>query len=162
MSDLKLSVLISAIDKFSAPAQKIGAVSEQLATRLHDGQKALQELGGKGRAVQRMKALETRLARLLEALGTNVEIARLPGGLAKDSDEPIPAQTRSYVIDNWRRIEQTAPGTVFNYDFWQSCQPRRSTYPACRAVIAARRQGDLADKRPRQAALRPAWRDIQR
>ena len=38
------------------------------------------------------------------------------------------------------------PGTVFNYDFWQTCQPRRSTYPACRAVIAARRQGDPADK----------------
>ena len=63
MSDLKLSVLITAIDKFSAPAQKIAGVSEQLATRLHDGQKALQELGRKGQAVQRMKALEARLGR---------------------------------------------------------------------------------------------------
>ena len=48
MSDLKLSVMINAIDKFSAPAQKIAGVSEQLATRLHDGQKALQALGRKG------------------------------------------------------------------------------------------------------------------
>ena len=63
MSDLKLSVLINAIDKFTAPAQKIVGVSEQLATRLYDGQKALQELGRKGQAVQRMKALETRLGR---------------------------------------------------------------------------------------------------
>ena len=63
MSDLKLSVLITAIDQFSAPAQKIAAVSEQLATGLHDGQKALQALGRKGQAVQRMKALETRLGR---------------------------------------------------------------------------------------------------
>src|SRR5699024_9280996 len=29
----------------------------------------------------------------------------------------------------------------FNYDFWQHCKPRRSTYPACRAVLAARQQG---------------------
>ena len=63
MSDLKLSVPITAIDKFSAPAQKIAGVCEQLATRLHDGQKALQQLGRKGQAVQRMKALKTRLGR---------------------------------------------------------------------------------------------------
>ena len=68
MSDLKLSVLINAIDKFSAPAQKIAGVSEQLATRLHDGQKALQALGRKGQAVQRMKALETRLGRSAAAM----------------------------------------------------------------------------------------------
>ena len=86
------------------------------------------------------------LTRLLEALGKKVETVRLLGGLAKDSDEPMPEQTRSYVINNWRRIEQTVPGTVFNYDFWQTCRPRRSTYPACRAVIAARRQDDPPDK----------------
>ena len=38
MSDLKLSVLITAIDKFSAPAQKIAGVSEQLATRLNEAE----------------------------------------------------------------------------------------------------------------------------
>ncbi|MBL4776074.1 MAG: DsbA family protein [Mariprofundus sp.] len=30
---------------------------------------------------------------------------------------------------------------MFNFDFWTQCQPRRSTYPSCRAVIAARKQG---------------------
>ena len=34
----------------------------------------------------------------------------------------------------------------FNFDFWAVCQPRRSTYPACRAVIAARMQGDEYDE----------------
>ena len=63
MSGLKLSVLITAIDKFSAPAQKIAGVSEEMAARLHDGQQALQALGRKGQAVQRMQALETRLGR---------------------------------------------------------------------------------------------------
>lgn len=44
------------------------------------------------------------------------------------------------VIGHWRRIEAML-GTRFNHDFWERCQPRRSTYPACRAVIAAAQQG---------------------
>lgn len=36
MSDLKLSVLITAIDKFSAPAQKIAGVSEEMAARFNE------------------------------------------------------------------------------------------------------------------------------
>jgi len=64
----------------------------------------------------------------------------LLGGLAPDSDEDMPLQTRDYVQSNWRRIEETIPGTKFNYDFWTKCKPRRSTYPACRAVISARFQ----------------------
>ena len=48
-------------------------------------------------------------------------------------------------VKNWRRIEQHIPGVEFNYDFWTKCQPRRTTYPACRAVIAAREQGDEYD-----------------
>jgi putative protein-disulfide isomerase len=46
----------------------------------------------------------------------------------------------------WQRIEQTIPGTQFNFAFWQDCEPRRSTYPANRAVIAAREQGDEFDQ----------------
>jgi putative protein-disulfide isomerase len=34
----------------------------------------------------------------------------------------------------------------FNFDFWEQCNPRRSTYPACRAVIAARRQASDREK----------------
>ncbi len=34
----------------------------------------------------------------------------------------------------------------FNFDFWKLCSPRRSTYPACRAVIAARHQGTAFDE----------------
>jgi putative protein-disulfide isomerase len=37
------------------------------------------------------------------------------------------------------------PGKQFNFDFWRLCEPRRSTYPACRAVIAARSQGEQYD-----------------
>ena len=58
------------------------------------------------------------------------------GGLAPDNDQPMPDSTRRMVQDHWRRI-QTSVGTEFNFDFWKTCQPRRDTYKACRAVIAA-------------------------
>ena len=75
----------------------------------------------------------------------NVALIRLLGGLAPDTDEIMPESTRQMVRQNWRRIEEHIPGIEFNYDFWTKCQPRRATYPACRAVIAAREQGDKYD-----------------
>ena len=79
-------------------------------------------------------------------LPAGIEFIRLLGGLAPDSDEPMPEKTREYVIGNWRRIQEQLPKTQFNYDFWTVCQPRRSTYPSCRAVIAARKQGENFDE----------------
>lgn len=68
----------------------------------------------------------------------------LLGGLAPDSDEPMPESQQRYIRGIWRNIEQST-GTGFNHDFWNKCQPRRSTYPACRAVMVAREQsGELA------------------
>lgn len=82
---------------------------------------------------------------LTERLPGNVTLIRLLGGLAPDTDEIMPESTRQMVRQNWQRIEQHIPGVEFNYDFWTKCQPRRTTYPACRAVIAAREQGDEYD-----------------
>lgn len=79
-------------------------------------------------------------ARIFEALPKSLPLVRLLGGLAPDSDEPMPRQLQDYLQATWRTIEQRVPGTRFNFDFWTRCQPRRSTYPACRAVIAARQQ----------------------
>jgi putative protein-disulfide isomerase len=84
--------------------------------------------------------------RLLEKLPSSIEVVRLLGGLAPDSAEPMPDAMREYLQQTWRRIEQRIPGTSFNFDFWQVCEPRRSTWPACRAVIAARRQGAKYDE----------------
>ena len=72
-----------------------------------------------------------------------LEFKRLLGGLAPDSDEPMSEATRKMVQNSWRRIEQSVTGVSFNFDFWAQNQPRRSTYPACRAVIAAREMGGL-------------------
>jgi putative protein-disulfide isomerase len=77
---------------------------------------------------------------MLHSLPAGVEVRRLLGGLAPDSDEPMPEELRDLLQQTWRRIQSHIPGTEFNFDFWTRCMPRRSTYPACRAVIAARRQ----------------------
>lgn len=78
------------------------------------------------------------LSRLIENLPRNVRLLRLLGGLAPDNDQPMAQDMRAYLEDTWRRIQQRVPGTGFNFDFWTTCSPRRSTWPACRAVIAAR------------------------
>ncbi|MGI9311578.1 MAG: DsbA family protein [bacterium] len=79
--------------------------------------------------------------RLLEALPPSVRVERLLGGLAPDSIDAMSAAMQQHLQRTWRTIEARVPGTRFNHDFWRRCQPRRSTWPACRAVIAARQQG---------------------
>ena len=69
-----------------------------------------------------------------------MEVDYLLGGLAPDNNQPMPIEIREYVKGNWKRIQEMIPDTRFNYDFWTSCEPKRSTYPACRAVICAKQQ----------------------
>lgn len=71
------------------------------------------------------------------ALANKVDIQYLLGGLAADSDSPMPTDMQANIKDTWVHIQQVVPGTIFNFDFWIKNQPRRSTYPSCRAVIAA-------------------------
>ena len=73
-------------------------------------------------------------------LPESVEVKYLLGGLAPDSKETMPKSMQADIAGYWRRIQQHIPGTQFNFDFWEQCEPRRSTYPSCRAVIAARKQ----------------------
>jgi len=69
-----------------------------------------------------------------------VQVKYLLGGLAADSDIVMDADTQAMIRRHWRVIEKRVPGSRFNDEFWITCSPRRSTYPACRAVIAARQQ----------------------
>ncbi len=73
---------------------------------------------------------------------SRLRICRLLGGLAPDQNEPMPVSMQRHLQQTWSVIGQRVPGTRFNFEFWTRCQPRRSTWPACRAVIAARRQGE--------------------
>lgn len=60
----------------------------------------------------------------------------LLGGLAPDSHEPMSLEMQLKLQSIWKHIEQQT-GISFNHDFWIKNTPRRSTYPACRAVITA-------------------------
>ena len=88
---------------------------------------------------------ESTRAKLFAALEGRVRIRRMLGGLAPDSEVPMPEPMRIGLQQTWQRIQQVIPGTQFNFSFWTDCQPRRSTYPANRAVLAARAQGEECD-----------------
>ncbi|WP_068547410.1 DsbA family protein [Thalassotalea crassostreae] len=75
--------------------------------------------------------------KLQQKLSPLVDIQYLVGGLAPDSDEPMADDMKAFLQHTWRRISAQL-GTEFNFDFWRDCQPRRSTYPACRATLIAR------------------------
>ncbi|CAI4157106.1 DsbA family protein [Alteromonas macleodii] len=79
-------------------------------------------------------------------LPNDIEVVFLLGGLAPDSDLPMPEQMKLTIAGYWQTIQDRVPGTQFNYDFWTQCQPRRSTYPSCRAVLAAKAQAKDSDE----------------
>lgn len=74
--------------------------------------------------------------RLKDQLPTSVKLEYLVGGLAPDSDVDMPMEMQQGLQRTWQQISAQL-GTHFNFDFWTKNKPRRSTYPACRAVIAA-------------------------
>lgn len=77
---------------------------------------------------------------IVAGLPDNVQCQRILGGLAPDTDQVMPIEMQAKLQGVWQKIQQTVPDTQFNFEFWEKCTPRRSTYAACRAVIAARRQ----------------------
>ena len=77
---------------------------------------------------------------IVAGLPDHVGSQRVLGGLAPDSAQPMPTDMQVKLKSIWQKIQQTVPGTPFNFEFWEKCAPRRSTYAACRAVIAARKQ----------------------
>ena len=101
------------------------------------------------------------LNELLDHLPKEIIVHRLLGGLAIDSDTPMPDAMQQQIKNNWLRIEDTISGVKFNFDFWSQCSPRRSTYPACRAVIAARKQGEDKDKKMTQAIQRAYYQQAR-
>ncbi|MFT6142076.1 MAG: putative protein-disulfide isomerase [Psychromonas sp.] len=79
--------------------------------------------------------LEAHLSKLLP-------VQYVLGGLAPDSDVPMPIEQQHAICGYWKKINHLI-GTEFNFDFWSTNTPRRSTYPACRAVLAASWQNAL-------------------
>lgn len=89
--------------------------------------------------------------KLLSLLPDDIEVIYLLGGLAGDTTEVMPEKMQAFIRYNWQKIATQIPGTVFNFDFFTQCTPRRATYPACRAVIAAEAQQTGAGVRMTEA-----------
>lgn len=96
------------------------------------------------------------LDELLSSLPESVQVQRILGGLAPDNDQPMPLATQQMLQQTWQRIQEVVPGTTFNYDFWTENQPRRSTWPSCRAVLAARQQSEALEV-PMITAIQEAY-----
>ncbi|MEE9321240.1 MAG: DsbA family protein [Granulosicoccus sp.] len=84
---------------------------------------------------------------LINLLPDNIKWISLLGGLAPDNDTPMSPDMQASLQKIWHKIADTIPGTAFNFDFWIQNVPRRSTWPACRAVLlAAQQDASLANK----------------
>ncbi|MES9930342.1 MAG: DsbA family protein [Candidatus Thiodiazotropha sp. 6PDIVS] len=83
-------------------------------------------------------AFKPTLSKLLTNLPDSITYSYLLGGLAADSEEPMDLDMQERLKNTWLTIQKKLPQTEFNYNFWSSNVPRRSTYPACRAVITTR------------------------
>lgn len=81
------------------------------------------------------------MKKIASSLPDEVKLQYVMGGLAPDSDELMPEQLKQYVQHHWQEVANRT-GAEFNFDFWAQCEPKRSTYPSCRAVIAAGLQGE--------------------
>ena len=80
------------------------------------------------------------IAEIERQLRPEVTLQLVLGGLAPDSEAPMDAATKRYVQEAWSAVEAQT-GATFDHSFWERCEPRRSTWPACRAVIAAADRG---------------------
>ncbi len=101
-------------------------------------------------------AFRPALDALNERLPNHLQLEYLLGGLAKDTDESMPEELRYQIQNHWRTIQIRVPETKFNFEFWNKCHPRRSTYPACRAVLAAKIQ-DIKFEEPMIRAIQHAY-----
>jgi len=67
---------------------------------------------------------------------TFLEVDWIMGGLAPDNHHPMDENLKQTISSYWHDIEKRTRVT-FNHHFWILNTPYRSTYPACRAIIAA-------------------------
>lgn len=58
----------------------------------------------------------------------------------------MPESLQQTIQQIWYHIERTVSGVQFNHSFWTMNTPIRSTYPACRAILAAKKQRSDAEK----------------
>lgn len=73
-------------------------------------------------------------------LSGQLRIVYVLGGLAPETEAPMPPAMREQLQETWQRIHVMCD-VPFNFEFWSRNTPRRSTYPACKACLVAREYG---------------------
>ncbi|MDC9727779.1 MAG: DsbA family protein [Methyloprofundus sp.] len=106
-------------------------------------------------------AFEASLNEIQKNLPHLISFKGILGGLAPDSTQAMPAETKAMVQRAWHQIEHTVPNIQFNFDFWSKNTPYRSTYPACRAIIAATLQGEGYSNAMRKAIQQAYYQDAK-
>ncbi len=106
-------------------------------------------------------AFEQSLGALQDHLPADLHIKAILGGLAADTKTPMPQKTQTMVKQAWRQIEKTVSNVHFNFDFWTKNTPYRSTYPACRAILAATNQAPEYAKPMRQAIQQAYYQEAK-
>lgn len=94
-------------------------------------------------------------------LPDEIIVKGIVGGLSPDDDKPMPQSVQGYIQQCWHRIQEVVPGIEFNFDYWEKCEPRRSTYPACRAVIAATKQAGKYEEIMTHAIQKAYYQDAR-
>lgn len=57
--------------------------------------------------------------KIVASLGSHIKIRYLLGGLAPDTDQPMPEAMQLKISSIWQTIQNHVPGTEFNFDFWK-------------------------------------------
>ncbi|NOR80633.1 MAG: DUF1289 domain-containing protein [Methyloprofundus sp.] len=106
-------------------------------------------------------AFEQVLSDLLQYMPAELTFKPILGGLAADTKTPMPIETQSMIQNAWRQIENTVPNVRFNFDFWTNNTAYRSTYPACRAILAATNQSAKFADSMRQAIQQTYYQEAK-
>lgn len=98
-------------------------------------------------------------------LPASLSVVALVGGLAPDCNDPMPVELAEHLAATWSHVS-SACGVPMNLEYWsQVPPPPRTTYPACRAVIAAEQiagRGEVMTSRIQDAYYQEAqnvWRN---
>jgi len=106
-------------------------------------------------------AFEQSLEALQSHLPADLHFKTILGGLAADTKTPMPQKTQTLVQQAWQQIERSVTNVHFNFDFWSKNTPYRSTYPACRAILAATNQSPAYAKPMRQAIQQAYYQEAR-
>ena len=81
------------------------------------------------------------LEKVKEAVPEELSPVYIMGGLARDTDDPMPDAVRAHIQRAWREVAAINRCEFQLGLLGENCKPRRCTYPSCRAFYAGSKSG---------------------